>query len=150
GVGVEFMTPGFKSTTILAMANLTGPGAPKTNVARSAIEDTSEYRESLKLIYRLYAQHITAEVSRLTGTDEYSLSRAVEQAPFIASHLIDPSQTAIRPSYPGSELSKIPSILLEEADHRRSITIEELNTLTTFWTVNSPLASTVEFFVREA
>ncbi|MGX0954495.1 molecular chaperone HtpG [Pseudomonas viridiflava] len=150
GVGVEFMTPGFKNPTILAIANLTGQGAPRTNVARSAIEDTNEYKDNLKLIYKLFAQHITSEIHRLTTTDEYSLSRAVEQAPFIASPLVDPKHSAARPAYLDSELEKVPFIILEETNTRTSISIEKLKSLQTFWTVNSPLISSVEFFVREA
>ncbi|MGF6208813.1 HD domain-containing protein [Pseudomonas frederiksbergensis] len=150
GVGVEFTTPGFKNQHILAIANLVGKGAPKTNVARSALEDTAEYRESLRTIYKLYSQHITKEVGRLSSTSEYSLSRAVEQAPYIALPLTSPQAEAAKPIYLGEELAHVPFVLLEENNKRRSISITELGALPTFWTVNSPLTSSVEYFVREA
>lgn len=150
GVGVEFTSPGFKSKHILAMANLEGKGAPKTNVARSALEDTAEYRDTLRIIYKLYSQHITNEVSRLSQTSEYSLSRAVEQAPYIALPLTTSSAESAKPAYLNEELAHIPFILLEENNKRRSITISELDGLSTFWTLNSPLTSSVEYFVREA
>lgn len=150
GVGVEFTTPGFRRNSVLAIANIVGKGAPKTNVARTLLEDTIEYRETLKIIYKLYAKHITDEVSRLSNTDEYSLSRAVEQAPFIASPLINPASEAVRPLLLDEEVANVPFILLEENAKRRSMSVNELSTLSTFWTVNSPLTSSVEFFVREA
>lgn len=150
GVGVEFTTPGFRANPFLAIANLTGLNAPKTNVARSAIEDTNEYRENLRIIYKLFSRHITAEIGRLSKTDEYSLSRAVEQAPYIAAPLVSALTESSRPGYLESELARIPFILMEENTIRRSVSVEEMTEIPTFWTVNSQLTSSVEFFVREA
>lgn len=150
GVGVEFNTPGFRSSTILSIANIVGKGAPKTNVARTMLEDTSEYREALKKIYKLYCKHIIDEIERLSKSEEYSLSRAIEQAPYIAHPLISPQAEIVRHQLLNDELDKVPFILLEENKKRHSISIEKLKTLQTYWTINSPLTSSVEFFVREA
>jgi molecular chaperone HtpG len=150
GVGVEFTTPGFKSTSMVAITNIVGKGAPKTNVARSALEDTKEYRDTLKKTYRLYAQHVTDEITRLAESANYSLSRAVEQAPFIADPLTSMLSTASRSNILDDELSKIPYILLEEDGRRKNCSFEDLNKRDFFWTINSPLTTSVEQFVREA
>jgi hypothetical protein len=150
GVGVEFTTPGFAHRTILAIANVSGPGAPKTNVARTALEDTAEYRNMLEKIYRHYARHITNEVKRLAQSPDYSLSRAVEQAPYIAAPLTMHRHFVSRPNLLDDELSKVPLILLEQNGERKNLSLHELRAKHEFWTVDSPLTSSVEFFVREA
>ena len=150
GVGVEFTTPGFRSNSILSVVNVVGKGAPKTNVARSALEDTSEYRETLEKIYRLYAMHVTEEIERLSNSSDYSLSRAVEQAPYITMPLINGVAGASLPLILKTELAKIPFILMEEDGKRKNISFQDLKSRNYFWTVNSPLATSVELFVREA
>src|SRR6266487_2514564 len=62
GVRVEFDTPGFKGRSIVAIANVTGPNAPKTNVARSGLETTPELDRTLETIYQIYLNHIKKEV----------------------------------------------------------------------------------------
>ncbi|WP_148050749.1 ATP-binding protein [Pseudomonas moraviensis] len=150
GVGVEFTTPGFKNTKILSLANIVGKGAPKTNVARSALEDTSEYRDTLRKIYSLYSKHVIDEVGRLSLSTDYSLSRAVEQAPFIAYPLTKVAENASLPHLLKDELAKIPYILMEEDGSRKNISMQQLKERNYFWTVNSPLLTSVELFVREA
>lgn len=150
GVGVEFSTPGFKTNTILSIVNVIGKGAPKTNVARSALEDTSEYRDTMERIYGLYAKHVIDEVDRLSGSSDYSLSRAVEQAPFIAYPLTSVVANASLPLVLKDELAKIPYILMEEDGRRKNISLHDLKLRKSFWTVNSPLVTSVELFVREA
>lgn len=150
GVGVEFNSPGFRNAEIFAIANIVGKDAPKTNVARSAIEDTPEYRDSLQSIYSLYARHIDDEITRLSKTNEYSLSRAVEQAPFIAAPLVSEDSLPLRQNLLDEELDKVPFILSEEKALRSKISFKRLCELSSFWTTSSYLNSSVEFFVREA
>lgn len=150
GVGVDFSTPGFKGRSILAIANVSGKNAPKTNVARSALEDTSEYQEMLKKVYRNYARHVTGEIKRLSGTADYSLSRAVEQAPYIAAPLTLKEGLEVKSGLLNEALEEIPLVLVERVDGRATISLQELKSVEEFWTVDSPLTSSVEFFVREA
>ncbi|PRA14636.1 MULTISPECIES: HD domain-containing protein [Pseudomonas] len=150
GVGVEFTTPGFRSSSILSVANIIGKGAPKTNVARSALEDTAEYRDTLEKIYKLYAKHVIEETERLSTTSNYSLSRAVEQAPYITAPLTTGVAAASRPNILKAELAKIPYMLIEENGRRKNVSFQDLKNRDSFWTINSPLTSSVEQFVREA
>lgn len=150
GVGVEFTTPGFKSRSILSVANIVGKGAPKTNVARSALEDTTEYRDNLEKIYKLYAAHVIKETKRLSESSNFSLSRAVEQAPFLTLPLTNAVANASRPNILKAELAKIPYMLIEEGNERKNISFKDLEIRESFWTINSPLTYSVEQFVREA
>ncbi|RMQ41188.1 hypothetical protein ALQ04_02012 [Pseudomonas cichorii] len=150
GVGVDFNTPGFRAPGILAIANIVGSNAPKTNVARSAIEDTAEYKDSLQKIYGLYTKHIHTEIDRLSSTNEYSLSRAVEQAPYIASPLVHDNVAAIRPNLLSEKLEQVPFIIIEDLGKRTNISFMELCKKDSFWTINSSLNSSIEYFVREA
>ena len=58
GIRVEFGTPGFEGDSIVAIANITGQGAPKTNVARSGIENTPERATMLQTIYGVLQSQI--------------------------------------------------------------------------------------------
>lgn len=150
GVGVDFNTPGFKKRSILAIANSKGKGAPKTNVARSAIEDTMEYKTTLATIYRLYSKHILMEIERFKEEYGYSISRAVEQVPFIIEPLFGSNSVPIKPTLLDEELSNLPTIITEENGIRESLSFNELKSKDSFWTLSSPLISSVESFVREA
>lgn len=150
GVGVEFTTPGFKRNTIISLANIVGANAPKTNVARSAIEDTQEYRDALSVIYKLYCKHVASEIERLSKMLGYSLSRAVEQVPYIIDPLCNFQFTPSKPLLLDEALSKVDFILVEDDGVRKNMSFIELRKHKHFWTINSPFMSSVEFFVREA
>lgn len=150
GVSVQNTTPGFEGGGILAITNATGPTAPKTNVARSALEDTAEHRDMLASIYSMYAKHISKEVNSLASSEDYSLSRAVGLAPFIASPFISQNNPASKPDLLSMALSEIPFVLLEEGAERRSISLSNLSKMAKFQTIDSPLYRSIEYFVREA
>ncbi|MER8976861.1 MULTISPECIES: ATP-binding protein [unclassified Mesorhizobium] len=150
GVAVEHSTPGFRAPVILAVANSIGKGAPRTNVARSALEETAEQRQMLQTIYELYARHISDEIKRLSASDSHSLSRAVGVAPYIATPLIGQSVPASKPILLSESMSRVPLVLIEDSNGRSNITISELSKSKEFWTVESPLYKSIEYFVKEA
>ena len=149
GVGVEFQTPGFSGQNIIAIANAVGSRAPKTNVARSALEDTPEQREMLSKIYRMYARHVTSEVERLAAESGFSLSRAVTEAPYIASSLLAPQNRPTQPALLSAAVGRIPLFLIEDASRRSNVAFESLLQNGQFWTVESPLSRSIETFLRE-
>lgn len=150
GVGVEFNTPGFRTRTILAVSNAVGASAPKTNVARSALEDTDEQRDMLRAIYGMYAEHVSSEIRRLAASHNYSLTRAVGNAPYIANPLFQESGSVTRLLFMKEAMSRIPAILIERPDGRHSISYTDLSKLDEFWTVEAPLYRSIEDFVSEA
>lgn len=150
GVAVEAVTPGFRSKHILAVANAVGKTAPKTNVARSALEDTNEYHSMLENIYRIYCEHVTSEIGRLRSEEGYSLSRAAGEVPYLAAPLTSESTISTRRRLLWSEMSKIPLVLAEEGRDRFSVSLEALVQRQEFWTTESPLYRSAESFVRDA
>lgn len=151
GVGVEFSAPGFRGGSILAIANAVGKSAPKTNVARSALEDTVEQRKMMETIYRLYAGHVSSEIDRLQADEAFSLTRAVGEAPYIASTLLSREATVIRSAALEAAMAESALLLAESDDgRRRRVSLRDLQQATEFWTVESPFSRSVEQFVREA
>jgi hypothetical protein len=65
GIRVSLGTPGYQGFGLFAVANAVGANAPKTNVARSALEETAERKVLMKHIYDLYCEHVKAEVQAL-------------------------------------------------------------------------------------
>lgn len=49
GIRIEFDSPGYIGTSVIAIANVKGLNAPKTNVARSGIEATPERDASTRV-----------------------------------------------------------------------------------------------------
>ena len=62
GIRVEDSTPGFDAKPIWAIANVSGPRAPRTNVARSGIEAGESRFGALTEIYSIYCDHVTSEL----------------------------------------------------------------------------------------
>jgi len=150
GVAVERNTPGFQGISFLAVANVIGRDAPRTNVARSALEDTVEYRNTMSTIYDIYARHVSDEMVRLASGGGYSLSRAVGVGPFISAPLTSPLVPAAKAQLLGTALAEIPLVLVEEQQERRNISLRELSEIDGFYTVASPLYRSIEYFIKEA
>ncbi|OJG00398.1 hypothetical protein AX761_24660 [Rhizobium sp. 58] len=148
GVTVEAETPGYRGRTFLAVVNAVGPTAPKTNVARSSLEDTVEQREMLKTIYSLYARHITEEIGRLASSESNSLSRAVGVAPWLTGPLLQGNVS--KPLLLSEAMAEVPLVLVETSSRRNNISFSDLAKQSDFWTIESPLYKSVEYFVKEA
>jgi molecular chaperone HtpG len=148
GVTVEADTPGYKGRTFLAVANAVGPTAPKTNVARSSLEDTVEQREMLKIIYSLYARHVTEEIGRLASSGTHSLSRAVGVAPWLTGPLLQGDVS--KPGLLSDAMAEVPLVLVETSTSRNNVSFSALSKTSDFWTIESPLYKSVEYFVKEA
>lgn len=149
GVMVDFGTPGFRGQPILAIANATGSSAPRTNVARSALEDTPERTQTISKFYELFAGQVADEVNRLVREEKYSLSWAVWQAPFIAAAYAS-TRNAVTDRDPFLDsLSKIPLFLVEVDGERKALSVDELAHLNEVWLIEAPLLRSIESLLRE-
>jgi hypothetical protein len=146
---VEFTSPGFKGVSLIAIANATGTDAPKTNVARSSLEDTVEQSEILKKIYDIYVGHISSEVRNLAECEKYSLTRAVGQIPYLSAYLTSSRGRIMHRDLVREALAKLPLFLLESDEGRKAVSLLELRELTEFWTVESPLNTSIENLIGE-
>ena len=96
GIRVEFSTPGYKNTSILAIANIKN-SKYQTNVARSAIELDAN-NEILSDIYDVYKDYVQEQMDRLEDQD-YAQSWAVSEGRYLMRPLIydDYSNSRIEP-----------------------------------------------------
>jgi hypothetical protein len=152
GIMVDAASPGYKGLGVIALANLSGKGAPRTNVARSSLEDTREYREACRKIYELYMMHEKGEMIGLESERSYSLTWAATEARYLLSPLvIEIAEQA--PVYP-EEFRKVrealPSIVLETEDGRIRAGLNELQRAGAFWTTDCDLYSSFEYLLRSA
>lgn len=149
GITVDAGSPGFRTHNILAVANATGKGAPKTNVARSGLERTPEFDETVKALYDIYLQHVRDEMARLRTSEGYSLTWAVANAISLASPIVYQTATAMLPGALEEKIRELPIFLVEENGKRRNAAFSELVKAGAFWTSDSALMRSTEHLVRE-
>jgi hypothetical protein len=151
GVAVEFISPGLRGPTILAIANASGATAPKTNVARSSLEAAPQTSSLYSKIYEMYAEHINDEIERMVQNG-YSLTWAVTNAVgYLPRGMIDPDHggaTLIEELR--ACLRRLPVFIIERAGCRRAVTIMDLVKEHEFWTVDCELTRSAETLIREA
>jgi molecular chaperone HtpG len=151
GIAVVFSTPGMNDRMLIAIANATGPNAPKTNVARSTLEATPERNALYSTIYGLYVDHVKDEIARLSHQERYSLTWAANNAitlvPFGLSGRAD-SQVAL-PNELRDRMKTLPIYIVEKGGKRKNIDFNTLLDEEIFWTVDCNLVSSAEELVKE-
>lgn len=150
GIRVEFETPGFTKNRIVAIGNVTGLNAPKTNVAREGIEHTKEYENMLRAIYKVYCNHIETEMFELQEKN-YSLTWVVRELSFLLDPLVaDRHKTyAVNEEILLEEVNKIPLLIAETNGKREAISPSTLKTYDSFCTIQGSFYSNLEALVRE-
>jgi molecular chaperone HtpG len=149
GIRVEFETPGFATAQIVAIANVTGSSAPKTNVARVGLEATAERDEMLRHVYRIYRDHVAHEVEQLHTLRAYSITWAIEEARYLVADLLQgvpPRSKALLEE----ELASLKVLAVEKNMQRLAISPKELANEKQFWTIDCTLLHPAEALVREA
>lgn len=154
GIRVQFNSPGFDGNPIFAIANATGSGVPRTNVARSSLETTPEFDAMLGSIYRIYCDHVGDEIQKLHRERSFSLTWATREANILLLPLI---QVRTRPedgrpqnsAFLLDEMRKLPVVLIETDSKRNSISPLDLDSEENFWTVDCALFQNAEYFIRE-
>lgn len=148
GVRVEFTSPGFSRDGIVAIANATGPQAPKTNVARSGIETTAERDAMLSAIYSMYAGHVQEEFLAIHQQRQYSLTWAAQEASYTLSQLLNGEVLA--KELLDNAIRLLTLVVIEENRAREAKSLVDIDKLPVFWTVTSQLFTSAESLMREA
>jgi molecular chaperone HtpG len=146
GIRVTTTPPGFVSGGIVAMANAFGKGAPRTNVARSALEKTEEYDALLANVYGAYVSHIGAEMEALEKSRAASLTRAAQEASYMAEDIA--RAEAESPEIRNREFRNIPAIIVEEAGQRRALSFRDIESWSEVSTIESTTISSFENVLR--
>lgn len=151
GIRVETATPGFKGTSILSIANVKGPNAPKTNVARSGLEITPERDAMLREIYGIYRNHVAQEITELHSNRSFSLTWAVSEAQFLLAPILDASDgEALSSNLFEEALSELRVLPVETKSGRTAISPASLAREPEFWTIDCALFHIAEPLIREA
>ena len=154
GIRVDFNTPGFLGKKFYAVVDSSGKNAPKTNVARSNIEDTPEREELLFSIYKLYIEHIMNEQNNLTKFG-FNISWAVNEVNWLLRSFLNDSGYNRR----GIEVENFKllekalmetSCILTEKNRQREIcTVNDLKKLGHYWTIDCASYSSADALIRE-
>lgn len=144
GIRVRTAPAGFRarSDTPWALVNLTGRDAPRTNVARSDLEQTPELDRVTSRVYAMLASHVQAEFDRLIekGT---GLIHAVNEAEIVLNFGLL-GGTAVSPRALDQATSDLRILSIEEGLSCRAVSRRELEALDGVWTVESKLLDNVE------
>jgi hypothetical protein len=157
GIRVEEGSPGYTGVKIAAIANASGPSAPKTNVARSGIEVTAERDRMLALIYEQLADHITGEIGAMTESRGFSVTKASSEATYLLGPLMEHPDSRDRRSSPdpidearlNEALCRIPFALVDGEGGRRLMKPDDLASRE-IWTIDAPAFSSIESTLRSA
>ena len=152
GIRVEFESPGFNGLSIIALCNITGPNAPKTNVARSGLELTPERDNVLEQIYNLYCDHIKNEIAQLNNQRDFSLSWATAETTYLAGPLLATGQSNIGPLSKqifDESVSKLPCLLVETNNDRVAMSPHEISSHKEFMTIDCALFRSAELLIKE-
>ncbi len=123
-------------------ANLTGRDAPKTNVARSDVEQTPELDRALFRIYSFLGSHIQSEFDRLLAK-KTGIVEAAREADFIRKYGLERGNRSSQAKFEEA-MACLRVIALEDQNACRAVTRNELEKHDQVWTVDSRLARNIE------
>ncbi len=151
GIRVEFTTPGYKNSTILAIANIKN-SKYQTNVARSAIELDSN-SEMLEEIYDIYCKYIQKQMDGLEKL-EYSKLWAMSEGTYLMRPLIADNYSNSRVEPMDEEvlthrLAKIKCIALENEGKRKIVSAEHIYNIPEINIFESKMTKAAEFLLKE-
>lgn len=150
GIRIVDDSPGFKGHPIVALANVRGQSAPKTNVARSGLEMTPERDAMLRIVYALYAQHISGEIADLTASRSFSITWAAGETAYLLLPLLrHDREQPLNPKLLWDALRAIPCVLVEEAGKRIITSPQKMSDWNSLWTIDCVLLSSAESLIRE-
>jgi hypothetical protein len=141
GVRVDSRPPGFAELGgPWALANVTG--APRTNVARSDLEQNEELEEAVSSIYRMLVKHSLDEFERLVESGA-SLLKAAREADYIWTFGLD-SNTKLYPAVFDNCVDEVPIIVIENGETVQPVSRKFVQDSGSIWTVDSPLLEHIE------
>lgn len=153
GIRVESNSPGYTSTYLMAIANAYGHNAPRTNVARYGLDDTTQRDRLLSQIYGVYCKHIAREIDHLRIERSYSLTWATQEGQFMVSPLLGDghyrNSRPLKSTLMRSAIKAIPLVVVELAGKRFASSIDDLHGHSAFWTTDCALFRSVEWLLRE-
>lgn len=124
-----------------SVVNLTGREAPKTNVARSDLEQTPALERSLARIFSLLGTHAEEEFERMRKKGQ-GLANAAREADFIIGGLL--RRPPMNRRSLEQAISDLRIIAMEDSQSCRPISRRELESMPHVWAVDNELLDNVE------
>jgi len=155
GIRVEDGSPGFTSPGIVGLCNAVGNSAPKTNVARSGLEQTPARAAMMRHVYDAYIGQVAGELHELTSERGFSSTWAAQEAEYmLRPFVVDPRQgleqsAHMEPLALRSALAAKPLVVVEDTKGRRLASGAELDAEPRLWTVDSAFVRAGESLLRE-
>ncbi|MGW3643135.1 HD domain-containing protein [Streptomyces sp. NPDC005143] len=150
GVRVESSAPGYKDRNgIMALVNVYGKDAPRTNVARSSLDETPEKKILLAKIYEAYCDHIRDQCNELHRDHGYSLTWACSEAQYLSASLTSGNCLPSSFKLLQEAIREIPLAVLESQGTRRQASVAEISSLPHLYMRISNFSDHVEALLRE-
>lgn len=151
GIRVEFSTPGYRNTSILAIANIKN-SKYQTNVARSAIELDAN-NEILSNIYDVYKEYVQEQMDKLEAQD-YAQSWAMSEGRYLMRPLIydDYNNDRVEPIDEDvliHRLAHLKCLTLENGGVRRVVSAEEVAELDEINIFECEMTKAGEYLLKE-
>lgn len=151
GIRIDANTPGFSTSRFIALANMTGEKAPKTNVARSNI-NSSNLEKTLDIIYALYLKNISDEKEKLCK--EFSITWAAEESDWLLTNFLSSRTQERNVDFSDrriliKKLCEISIMLIENKGERQFISINELKNNGHYWTIESEAFDSANKLLKE-
>lgn len=150
GIRINEDSPGFKMTYLLAMVNLSGDNAPKTNVARSSLDSLS-IDAALKTIYETYLSIINIQKEQLSK--DQSITWASTELTYYLNRFVNKNHTSGDILVNNKIFHRIleqHSCFLIETDAGRSFySLDEIKKKKHFWTIESAAYHSANVLLRE-
>lgn len=150
GIRIDDSTPGYRAKYLVAMVNLYGENAPRTNVARSSI-NSQTMRNMLETVYGGYLDVVTSQVSDLSKS--YSPTWASTEMNYLLNRLLTNSENRRDLLLDGqifnAKLNEQKYYLIEKEGNRQFSSLKELMTEGHFWTIDSAAYLSANNLIRE-
>lgn len=144
GVRVTTSSPGFESGGVAAIANAFGKGAPRTNVARSAIERTAEYESLLASVYKTLLDHVRDEMDEFEQNREASPALAAREANYIVQSALPDETRIVSGELLSAAIHASPALVVERGGVRSRVSVEDLGEFPKVVTIQGTTLSRLE------
>lgn len=146
GIRVTLTSPGYSDRSIVALADAKGKRAPRTNVARDALEITAEYTDYISAVYRAYVGHVLHEMERIKTSRKSSLTRATREGVYLTARIAHRNGTSPQELFVlYSILREVPVFLIEQAGTRRACSLVDLDEDEELVSVESQVVNHLEY-----
>lgn len=149
GIRVEFTSPGYKSLSIIALANIKN-GDYQTNVARSAIELDANVK-FLSDIYGIYSQYLSEQMESLMRNG-YSDDWAAHEVAYLMQPLLYPNRDINAPIERDILLEKLAEFkcfILENSGERKVVSPFDISELEEVHLFESKMLQAAEGLLKE-